>query len=165
MFKRLSFLVLFFCGSVFASTSKDVIIRTDKFTGYTATILKEFGVYSFADNEGKLVQLSLSALHSTKDGKITLAVYSWSGRFQFSGGADVFALVDGERIPLGHFAVGKSEITSHYADEFVAGLIDRETLGKLANGKSVQMRVGSMSFTLKDKHTDKLKEFAAAIPQ
>jgi hypothetical protein len=155
---------LLLVSSAFAH-SKDVVVTTDKFTGETTILLRMFHVGAATDQSYNLVHLSMGASYSMKGGEIILMVFSEAGQYQLLGGADVRALVDGERINLGHFQPSAAtSLGSGQISEMVGGYLDRATMNKLANAKDVQLRVGAWEIELKGKQIEKLKEFAEAIP-
>jgi hypothetical protein len=150
-----------------ANESKDVVVRTDKFTGETSVVLKTFSVASGVDADSKLVQLAIGAGYFSKSGQIMLTVQCYASTYKFLDGMDVLALADGERIDLGHFKPGRASLLTSgvvMTNEVIAGYVDRVTLAKLAGAKTLELKVGTWEIKLKDKHVQKLREFAAAVP-
>lgn len=167
MMIRIAVLSLFLSSFVSFASANDVTVQKDKFTGETTISLKAMGVGTAWDTDRKMIQLLIAASHSSKDGKIMLAVVAYASSYQFLNGTDVLALVDGERIDLGHFAPGQATISTSpvvMTSEIVAGYVDRAMLAKLANAKTLEIKVGSFEIKLAAKHVKKLKEFASAIP-
>jgi hypothetical protein len=168
MIKCLFVALFLFCAAVSASTSKDIIVKTDKFTGETSVVLKSFGVSTFADQNGKLVQLAMGAGYVSKEGsEPMLLITCFASSYKLLDGADVHALADGERIDLGHFKPGTATLSTSVAimtNEVVAGYIDRTTFSKLANAKDLQFKIEFWQIKLKDKNIEKLREFIAALP-
>ncbi len=159
--------LIMFGGTAAANDKKDLIIKTDRFTGESSVILKSFSVASGVDPDGKLVQLGMGAGYFSKNDQIMLTITCYASTYKMLDGADVLALADGERIVLGHFAPGNASLTTAggvMTNEIIAGYTDRSMLAKLAGAKTLELKVGAWELKLKDKQIEKLREFSGAVP-
>jgi hypothetical protein len=154
-----------------AATDKNVIVKTDKFTGKSTVIMKEISIGTFSDKThlSGLVNLYLAACSLSDQPKPTaLIIYSHSTNWQFLDGADVYLLVDGERIELGHFVSTKGTVdavgSSVLLNETIAAPIDRSVFDKIGVSKSVEIKIGTYETKLNTKGIERFREFAAALP-
>jgi len=155
---------LLFAAAVSAQTPpRNLIVITDRFTGETSVSLRQFHILNTRD-QGSPVQIDLAAIYAS--GKIVILALSTAERLQFSGGADVFALADGERIKLGHFQSGQTVRTGgNYVkvEEIVAGDVGRPIFQKMATAKSLELRIGRWECRVDPADVQKLKEFSTAL--
>ncbi len=155
------------------ANDKDVLVKTDRFTGKTTILMKAIPIgplFGFEDRQrvcDKAVHFSISLAHEANSSKDPyLVVFVTAGDWQFLKGADVHLLVDGEPVDLGHFA----SIDSHVETvavvltyETIGGPITRAIVGRMANAKDLQMKVGAYEIRLNAKNIEHLKAFSKAL--
>jgi hypothetical protein len=155
---------LLFAVAISAQTPpRNLVVTTDRFTGETSVSLRQFHILNTKD-EGSQVQIDLAAIYLS--GKIVILAFSSAERVQFSGGADVFALADGERIKLGHFQSGQTVRTGgNYVkvEEIVTGEVGRPVFEKMATAKSLELRIGRWECHVEPADVHKLKEFSTML--
>ena len=83
---------------------------------------------------------------------INLTFDSESGGWLFPDNRDVYAMVDGGRVKLGEVARRDSYHRHHSVSERVIYKLPIDAFSKIANGKAVELRVGSVFLQLKDEH-------------
>lgn len=170
--QRLAWLVILFGLAGLASAKdKNVLVQTDKFTGKTKVIMKQMGIGTFADKQQAIgiVDLYLAAIEVQGEAKPdALVIYSFASHWQFLDGADVYLLVDGERIDLGHFVSAKGDVTASFGtvvlSETIAADVDRAVLDKIATAHVVEMKIGAYETKLNDKGIERIRAFVAALP-
>jgi hypothetical protein len=155
---------LLFAAVVSAQTPpRNLVVITDRFTGETSVSLRQFHILNVKD-QGSRIQIDLAAIYSS--GKLVILALSTAEQVQFRGGADVFALADGERIKLGHFQSGQTVRTGgNYVqiEEIVAGDVGRPLFEKMATAKRLELRIGRWECRVDPADVQKLKEFSAAL--
>jgi hypothetical protein len=163
------FFILALTSSAAPAQSKDVTVKTDRFTGFTKMEMKAFGIgpdHGFTDvshSDGHAV-MDLSI--TSGDGKIMFWVVSTANHWQFLEGADVRVLADGQRIDLGHFRRYKAVMDTAggvTVSEEIGGIVERDKLRQMANAKEVEIRVGPYPCKLAAKNIQRLKEFSDAL--
>lgn len=154
-----------------SAKDKDIVVQTDKFTGITTVMMKQMSVGTFGDKTHSLglVNLYLAACSLHNQPKPTaLVIYSYSDNWQFLGGADVYLLVDGERIDLGHFVStkGNADVIGNGVSlsETIAAPVDRSVFEKIAGATSVELKIGPYETKLNGKGIDRIRSFVAALP-
>jgi hypothetical protein len=154
-------LLLALAGAVGAN-EKDVLVKTDKFTGRTTVMMKPITLGAFIDDLS-IVSLGLAA-ETAPDGRVILVIECDASRWQFLQGADVYALADGQRIDLGHFVPqqGTVSATAH-TSEAITGYVELPALAQMANAKDLQLKVGRYECHVKPKNGRHLKEFSDAL--
>ena len=83
---------------------------------------------------------------------INLTFDSQSRDWLFLDNRDLYAIVDGERIRLGEVARRDSYHRHYSVSEQIVYELPIDTLSKIANGKAVELKVGSVFLQLKDEH-------------
>jgi hypothetical protein len=172
MGKCLAVLALaFLAGSASAQTkSKDVTVKTDRFTGFTKMEMKTFGIgpdHGFPDASHSDGHAVMDLGLTDGDGKTMFWVGSTANHWQFLEGADVRVLADGERIDLGHFRRYKAVMDTAggvTVSEEIGGIVERDKLRQMANAKQVEIRVGPYPCKLTADNIKRLKEFSDALP-
>lgn len=162
--KILSMLVLLLALAG-AAAAQDVVVKTDKFTGRTAIVMRPIMLGVFEDGLS-LVTLGLAVdAPTSSDSRIILVIQCDASGWQFLQGADVYALADGARIDLGHFVPQQGVVsTSAYTTESISAYVELGALAQMANAKDLQLKVGRYECHVKPKNARHLKEFIAALP-
>jgi hypothetical protein len=172
MGKVLAVLALaFLAGSASAQTmSKDVTVKTDRFTGFTKMEMKPFDIgpyHGFPDASHTDGHAILTLFLTSGGGQIMFTVESTANHWQFLEGADVRVLADGQRIDLGHFSPRKGVMDTAGGvtmDEKIFAIVERDKLRQIANAKEVEVRVGPYPSKLTANNIKCLKEFSDALP-
>ena len=95
-------------------------------------------------------------------GSVTLAFESKSKEWKFLNERNLYALVNGERLNLGE-AVRDSDVRRGGVSEFLSVSVPYETFIKIANGKTVEMKLGEKEFKLKDEHLEGFRDLASRM--
>jgi hypothetical protein len=157
----IAILLAFFAAGVSAK-DKNIVVQFDKFTGKTTVTMKQITIGTFGLG---FTNLSLSACSLNDQPKpAALIIYSYSQSWQFLDGADVYLLVDGERINLGHFASVKGTIESGgWLNETIAAPVDHSVLDKISAATRVEMKIGSYNTKLNAKGIERVRAFVGAL--
>jgi hypothetical protein len=152
-----------------SAKDKNIVVKTDRFTGKTEVMMKEMGVGTFTDKThwGQNVDLTVGAIFSPGPKPLLLMFCSYSKNWQFLGGADVYLLVDGERIDLGHFSAMKGTVDAFISvvvSEAITSNVDRSTIEKISAAKNVEIKIGTYETKLNNKGIERFRAFVAALP-
>ena len=152
---------------------KDVVVKTDKFTGKTTVIMKPFGITPFlgyrdASQASTIgVQLRLAAFANAEDGgDVSLIVYISAAHWQFLNGTDVHVLADGQPIDLGKFVATTGHVEADgvvMTQEAIVGRVDRATLNRLARSSTLELEVGLYQCKVNAKNIKRLKDFGDTL--
>jgi hypothetical protein len=160
-----------FLSAGVSAKEKDIVVTTDKFTGKSTVTMKQMSIGTFSDKThfSGLVNLYLAACTLDKQPKPTaLVIYSYATNWQFLGGADVYLLIDGEKIDLGHFASvrGNADVVGNGVSlsETIAAPVDRSIFEKIASAKIVEMKIGPYVTKLSSKGIERVGAFLSALP-
>lgn len=155
-------LIAFTAGASFAGKDKDVVVKTDKFTGKTSVIMTPVELKSPA--LGCFPCLNLMA--TEQDGHIQFIVISNNPDWLFLNGADVHVLADGKPLDLGHFVPADRRINTIVmvtTSEYLTAEVQSSALAAMANAGELEIEVGSFQCKVKPKNARKLKEFSDSI--
>jgi len=97
---------------------------------------------------------------------ILLFIVATSKNFEFKDNYELFTLIDGKREPFGKMDYAY-DVEPPSIVERMTMLISRDTLLKLANAKTVEMKIGSAEFHLENYHLVALRDIAnrmTAVP-
>lgn len=150
--------------------SKDVTVKTDRFTGFTKTEMEPIPIgplHGFPDASHTDGYAVLDLSLASGGGKILLVIESTAKHRQFPEGADVHALADGQRIDLGHLRLHRAVTDTaprFVINETIGAPIDRSALAKIAAARNVEIRIGSYEATLTVKDIERVRAFVAALP-
>ncbi|MGA9995982.1 MAG: hypothetical protein WBP93_11245 [Pyrinomonadaceae bacterium] len=74
-------------------------------------------------------------------------------------------LVDGERIAAGNMRLSDEEKTKSTVRQTVLVNLPYETFARIANGKRVELQIGTLEYKMTDTHLDAFKQLLARAPQ
>lgn len=143
--------------------SKRFSVNYDKFKDDTGVTVW-FGA---GDPRGGLIWGAIGFKGETPDGAIDYfflfdsANSDW--RYLKDEDRKLYAIIDGQRLQLGigerESKVSTTLLTRDvYVRERLVFQLDDKTFGKLANGKSVELKVGRVEFKLKDEHQEAFRD-------
>ena len=131
---------------------KDVtIVRTSRMLlrGGRRSI-RTFAEYSFA---GK---------NTSKPEKLSLYFYASSARAVFQvDDLELNFLVDDERVALGAMRLVDEEKTKSTIRQTIVVVVPFDTFARIANGKKVELQIGTLEYKLTDKHLDAFRRLLA----
>lgn len=100
-------------------------------------------------------------------GKVTyffiVESYSANWRYLDESDRELYAIIDGERFRFGTGERDGNVSTGRYTrsvsvHEQISFRLDEDTFTKLANGKSVELKIGPIEFKLKDEHQEAFRD-------
>lgn len=138
--------------------SKRFIVQYDKFKNRTWVSVW----FATGSKFGGALSGEVSFLGEQPEGKADyfFAVASFSGNWRYLDESDreLYAIIDGERMRLGIGDRDSSIMPSASVREQITFKVDAETFAKLANSKSVELKVGLIEFKLKDEHQEAFRD-------
>lgn len=144
--------------------SKRFSVNYDKFKDQTLVTVW----FATGNSRGGLIRGAISFKgEAPKDKPHYFFLFELSGsdwRYLSEESRKLYAIIDGERMELGISEHGGKVgnigiiIRTVGVNERLAFPLDAEIFSKLANSKSVEMKIGSMEFRLKDEHQEAFRD-------
>jgi hypothetical protein len=144
--------------------SKRFTVNYDKFKDQTLVT----AVFATGNSRGGLLRGAISFKGEIPTDKpdyfFLFELDSSSWRYLSEESHKLYAIIDGERMELGKGEYDGKTVTlgvimrTAGVNERLAFLLSAETFSKLANGKSVELKIGSMEFRLKDEHQEAFRD-------
>lgn len=138
--------------------SKRFIVKYDKFKNRTWVSVW----FATGSKFGGALSGEVSFQGEEPEGKadyfFALASYSRSWRFLDESDRELYAIIDGERMRLGIGDRDSSIMPGASVREDITFKLDAETFAKIANSKSVELKVGLIEFKLKDEHQEAFRD-------
>ena len=138
--------------------SKRFIVKYDKFKNRTWVSVW----FATGSKSGGGLSGEVSFQGEEPEGKADyfFAIASYSGNWRYLDKSDreLYAIIDGERMQLGIGDRDSSIMPGASVREDITFKLDAETFAKLANSKSVELKVGLIEFKLKDEHQEAFRD-------
>jgi hypothetical protein len=164
----LACVLLLMVGSLFAQSRPEQVpaggqveVKTDRFGGVTTVTLKETGLFKKPDHK---LTLSLKVLLDPKspgNEAVMATFYSYSETAVLFGDMELHCLIDEKPLSLGRAEHGQRGVTPGAPNELYS-IIDLQDFEKIAAGKKVEMRLGSVEWVFPNQSLLAIRDFVNA---